>query len=151
MPDFSALQLSDLPEMLQLEQICFAYDAWSEPLLRVQLSDERRFTLGLRQPGIIAFACFSLLLDEAELLQVAVDPACRQQGLAAGLLQHSFELLAAQGIRRVLLEVRAGNQPARALYHRLNFVAEGTRKGYYAATLQQPAEDAVLMSLSFPE
>ncbi len=147
MADIRSLQLSDLPELHQQEQRCFPQEAWSESLLRLQLSDMNRCSFGFFSEDLSAFACFSKVLDEAELLQVGVTPVLRNQGIAKTLLLECFNQLRSQQVTRVMLEVRAGNKAALALYYSLGFVIDGLRKNYYPATEAHAIEDAVLMSL----
>ena len=79
--------------------------------------------------------------DEAELLTLAVLPACRRQGVAAGLLDAVMRHAAALGARRMFLEVAETNIAASTLYHRAGFAAVGRRARYYAG-----GADAVVMS-----
>ena len=70
------------------------------------------------------------VLDEEELLLIAVDPACRGKGLGAALLERFVADAQARGSRRLFLEMRRGN-PAGALYERRGFRAVGMRPAYY--------------------
>jgi ribosomal-protein-alanine N-acetyltransferase len=99
--------------------------------------------------GLIAFALFNQVLDEATLLNVAVDPRWQRRGLARSLLQQSARQLALRGVSRCLLEVRIGNHAAIALYERLGFVRDGLRRNYYPAV--DGREDALLMSLQLQD
>jgi ribosomal-protein-alanine N-acetyltransferase len=90
------------------------------------------------------FALFNQVLDEATLLDIAVDPRWRRRGLARLLLEYALPRLSARGAGRCLLEVREGNQPAIALYRSLGFVDDGRRRDYYPAAGGR--EDALLMS-----
>lgn len=148
MADIKPLTLSNLSQLMTQEQLCFPHDAWSESLLRLQLSDKNRCSFGYFGEDLSAFVCFSVVLDEAELLQVGVSPAFRNQGVAKTLLLECFRQLKAGEIARILLEVRAGNRAALALYQALGFAVDGRRTGYYPATTSSAAEDAVLMSLT---
>ena len=74
---------------------------------------------------------------EWEILNLAVHPAMRRQGIASRLIE---EFLAAVD-GDVYLEVRESNLPARTLYARWGFSEEGTRRAYY----HRPVEDAVVM------
>jgi len=94
----------------------------------------------------VAFAAWSTVLDEATLINIAVAPGERRQGHAVRLLDAGREELAQRGIRRVLLEVRASNHGARALYRNVGFEAYGRREAYYAAQADRPAEDALLLN-----
>ncbi|MGB7167594.1 MAG: GNAT family N-acetyltransferase [Acidobacteriaceae bacterium] len=91
------------------------------------------------------FACATLLRNgeenRAELDTLAVLPAARRQGIGGALLRAVLAWAAAEGARRVSLEVRASNQAALGLYARMGFGQEGRRRGYYA----DPEEDALLL------
>ncbi|HEV2604786.1 MAG TPA: GNAT family N-acetyltransferase [Microvirga sp.] len=78
------------------------------------------------------FALSRRVLDEAEILTIAIRPDCRGRGHARPLLQHHLDELARAGVRTVHLEVEEGNAPALALYRRLRFETVGRRAGYYA-------------------
>jgi ribosomal-protein-alanine N-acetyltransferase len=93
--------------------------------------------------GVAGFAVASLLPPEAELELIAVDPAAQRRGLARRLFAALAEELRAAQVQEVVLEVRASNLPACALYRKLGFVESGRRKDYY----QIPVEDALLMRL----
>lgn len=94
---------------------------------------------------IVAFAVFNRVLDEAELLNIAVLPQQRRYGLAGGLIREVLANFAADGIRRCFLEVAAGNSGARALYEKLGFVTVTVRKNYYQH--DSGSDDALVMRL----
>jgi ribosomal-protein-alanine N-acetyltransferase len=89
----------------------------------------------------VAMLCVQTVADEAEVYRVGVLPAARRRGIARRLMAAAAETLRAAGIRRMFLEVRAGNGPATALYASLGFAPCGRRAGYYSA----PVEDALLL------
>ncbi|WP_375460874.1 GNAT family N-acetyltransferase [uncultured Enterovirga sp.] len=78
------------------------------------------------------FAVSRLVLDEAEILSVALARPFRGHGHSRTLLAYHLQALAHAGIARVHLEVEEGNLPALALYRRLGFRQSGVRPGYYA-------------------
>lgn len=78
------------------------------------------------------FAVARLVLDEAEILSVALARAVRGRGHSRTLLAYHVQALAHAGIARIHLEVEEGNLPALALYRRLGFRQSGIRPGYYA-------------------
>ena len=82
--------------------------------------------------GPVAYALFQLLPGECELLRIGVVPEARRRGLGSALLSASLARLAAAGRPVCHLEVRAGNEAARALYAALDFVLTGRRRAYYA-------------------
>ena len=85
-----------------------------------------------RGAALYGFAMSRLVLDEAEILTVALDPQARGKGYARPLLAYHLDALAPRGTRVVYLEVEEGNAPALALYRRLGFREVGRREGYYA-------------------
>ncbi|MDR3429270.1 MULTISPECIES: ribosomal protein S18-alanine N-acetyltransferase [Silvimonas] len=105
---------------------------------------ENHTCLVLETDGEVAgFAVASLVLDEAELLLIAVAPWQQRQGLGQRLLGGLIDQLKTKGARSLFLEVRVGNQPARTLYEKLGATATGLRKGYYPVP-GGGREDAVL-------
>lgn len=97
--------------------------------------------VALKGGQTLAFAVFRLVLDETELLNIAVDPHFQRQGVAAFFLQAM--LAGFSGVRRCLLEVAVGNQSAIALYRKLGFEQLALRKAYYQR--DNGYEDAVIM------
>jgi ribosomal-protein-alanine N-acetyltransferase len=75
--------------------------------------------------------------DELEILNLAVDPACRRRGVARGLVQKLLDSFRGT----VSLEVRQSNLEARKLYHSLGFEAAAVRQDYY----HSPVESAIVM------
>lgn len=84
------------------------------------------------------------IADEAELHLIDTAPALRRRGVASLLLQHLFAQAAAQGVRRIVLEVRRSNLAAQTLYRRHGFSECGRRPDYYPLP-DGGREDAVLM------
>lgn len=77
------------------------------------------------------FALSRIVLDEAEIITIALAPEARGKGHARPLLSRHLEELSRRGVARVHLEVEEGNAPAIALYRRLGFGNTGRREGYY--------------------
>lgn len=84
-----------------------------------------------KSPGVAAFILSRLILDEAEILTIAVAPEFRRRGIGSALLAVHLATLAAQGVKALFLEVEAGNQAALALYAQFAFRQIGERKAYY--------------------
>jgi ribosomal-protein-alanine N-acetyltransferase len=110
-----------------------------------------------RLPGAVALVCETnagptgfliarQVVDEAEVLNVAVLTEARRQGQASALLAAAMHQFQNSGVLRIFLEVRESNQPAIAFYAKHGFMATGRRKAYYRA----PVEDALCMELKFP-
>jgi ribosomal-protein-alanine N-acetyltransferase len=97
------------------------------------------------QAGIAGFIVSRLVAGELHVNNVAVRAEFRRQGIAAQLLEAVIDWGGRNHSRMALLEVRAGNTAAQALYSRCGFQVVGRRRRYYS----QPVEDALLMSLSW--
>lgn len=137
--------------------------------LAATLSDEASVVLGLMVgTTLTGYAVVARLPFEAELQAILVDDAWCGRGLARRLLAAVVAQARAWGSERLLLEVRAGNAPAIALYRDAGFRDDGVRRGYYPPRPAQPSsvrgpettpprqagavggdarEDALLMSL----
>ncbi|MBI1403096.1 MAG: GNAT family N-acetyltransferase [Porphyrobacter sp.] len=76
------------------------------------------------------FVLSRAVLDEEELLLIAVVPGARRRGLGAILINHLFDAARTRGITRLYLEMRRGN-PALHLYRKLGFEPIGERPNYY--------------------
>lgn len=77
------------------------------------------------------FVLLRLAADEAEILTIAVDPACRRQGIGRALAAAAAATAVAGGATALFLEVAEDNGPARALYEGAGFRIVGRRPGYY--------------------
>lgn len=89
---------------------------------------------------LLGFIAWRVVLDEAELLSIAVAPKARRQGIANTLLSKLFPCI--QGCS-LYLEVRQSNQAAIACYEKNNFTVVGLRKNYYPTA--DGFESAILM------
>jgi len=136
----------DLPEVLGIEHRSFS-NPWPQSTFEGEIQN-----IGLSFPlvaldekmGQIAGYCiYWVIRDEVQINNVAVHPDYRRRRVAEDMLRGIFAGLEKQGIHSVLLEVRAGNAPARSLYDKLGFRVIGRRKDYYS----HPTEDAVVMEL----
>ena len=93
----------------------------------------------LAQAGVFAvvepdgFILIRQVLDEAEILTLAVRPQARRAGLGGRLVGQGAVAAARAGAARLFLEVAEDNAAARALYDRAGFRLIGRRKGYYAS------------------
>jgi len=121
----------DLPALLALEAACFT-DTWSADGVRAELEQSHCRPLVLERDGHVVGSLLAwLLAGELQINRVAVDPTLRNQGLGGVLVAESLRVAQAEGANRALLEVRADNAPAIAVYQRHGFVKAGLRKNYY--------------------
>ncbi len=129
-----------------LELRCFS-DPWRAEDFQAAISTPGQiFFAALSDQKLIGFAGMWQILDEADILNIAVSPEYRRRGVGQALLQTLCTVGRQNDVRTFFLEVRAGNLPAQALYRSFSFVPYGTRTAYY----KNPREDAVLMRLDLP-
>ena len=138
---------ADLPTVLALEEELFAPDTWTEAMYRDELAqrDTRHYLVAENGTGVVGYAGLISYADEAHVSTIGVSAGRQGEGIGAQLL----EALLAEADRRspvVLLEVRADNPTAQALYRRRGFADIGRRCGYY----QPSGTDAVVMRRERP-
>ncbi|HFC7686660.1 TPA: ribosomal protein S18-alanine N-acetyltransferase [Neisseria meningitidis] len=134
---------SDCAALAALDAVCNP-SAWTQRQFESALvSPSEEVFLAEKDGGIAAFIVWQNLPDESELHLIATAPECRRQGIASALLEYWYAHLP-EDTQRLLLEVRAGNTAAQALYAAHGFTDAGRRKNYYR-TADGKTEDAVLM------
>ena len=130
-----------VPQVAQLEGICFQ-DPWSERSIASELENPLSLWLvAMEEDQLLGYVGSQTVLDETDMMNVAVDPAARRQGVARALIQALTAQLKQRGSRKLSLEVRASNLGAIRLYESLGFVRLGCRPGYY----RNPREDAWIL------
>ena len=135
-----------IPQIEALEEKCFSLP-WSADMLRSQLKDgQHEFIAAIDPEGnVLGYVGMMFVLDEGYISNVAVAPACRRQGIADALIARLCELCTEHALAFVSIEVRAGNEPAAALYEKHGFERVGLRRSYY----ERPKEDALIMTKYF--
>ncbi len=140
----------DLDDVIAIEQESFS-EPWTRAMFEAELRGNPfgRF-LGAFRAGeessaqpLLGYICYWMVFEELRLMNLAVRPDCRRQGIASGLVRHAMGEGMTHGTTRALLEVRAGNRVGRQLYETLGFRQYGSRRSYYT----NPNEDAILMQL----
>lgn len=84
--------------------------------------------------GFIAddgFILFSVVADEAEIIDLCVRDEARGKGLGFRLMDEALRSLGASGVRNIYLEFADGNIAASKLYNKVGFVVTGRRNNYY--------------------
>ncbi len=134
--------VADLVAVYQLNRQTFP-ESWSLEGLRDALQGGYELLLCLDGDNLAGYLLSHDVLDEVHIMQIAVAPSYRRQGIAERL---SRNLLVDKAGMSLLLEVRASNLAAQSLYEKLGFVHSGIRKAYYVPQSEGEArEDAVLM------
>jgi [ribosomal protein S18]-alanine N-acetyltransferase len=93
--------------------------------------------------AVCGFLVARRVVDDLEILNFAVTPAARRQGIGTALLRRSMDWGAEATAEKAFIEVRASNLAALRFYERHGFRATGRRAKYYLA----PIEDALLLTL----
>ena len=136
---------SHVAQVAALEKICFS-DPWSENSVATELKNPLSCWLVAEEDGEVAgYVGSQTVMDESDMMNVAVHPDYRRKGIAEKLVMELVEALKKRDSRCLTLEVRASNEPARALYEKLGFVQVGLRKNYY----RNPREDALILRKEF--
>ncbi len=139
------MRVEDLDEVDLIERASFK-TPWPAQTFLDELERPVARVLVARANGrVVGFANYWVVLDEVSLLAIAVHPDHRGRGAATAMMAAMLEEARGAGCRSVLLEVRAGNQPAIALYRRHGFKDSHRRRAYYL-----DGEDALVMCLALP-
>ena len=93
-------------------------------------------------PVVYGYVGLVMVPYESDITNITVSGECRRRGVGTALMEELFRRCPERGVTVIHLEVRESTAPARALYEKLGFIADGRRKNYYT----DPAEDAILMT-----
>ena len=141
MMKFTEMKAVHVPQVAELERICFA-DPWSEKSIASELGNIWSLWL-VAQDGddVVGYIGSQTAVDETDVMNVAVHPDHRRRGIAESLIEMLITELKNRGSHALMLEVRSSNAPAIALYEKLGFRQVGLRKNYY----RNPKEDALIL------
>ncbi len=142
------MKKEDIDQVLAIEQASFSMP-WSRNLFLSEFHSPGVSTLLVSLANdtpprmVTGYIIYWLVEDEMHLLNLAVAPVYRRQGIARQLVLDAIKRAYAKGARRAFLEVRASNTAAQKLYSNLGFTGTFIRRDYY----DSPTEDAVIMTL----
>lgn len=132
---------SHVAQVAALEKQCFS-DPWSENSVASELENPLSLWLIAEEDGAVCgYVGSQTVLDETDMMNIAVHPDCRRKGIAAALITELVSRLKARGSRVLRLEVRESNFSAITLYEALGFTQLGLRKNYY----RNPKENALIL------
>lgn len=143
------MTLADLPAVLEIDRLSFALP-WPERSYRFELSENPAAHLMVAEMGrenhraVVGYVGFWLIVDEAHISTIAVDPGWRGQGVGELMLGDMLAAARKLGAEMATLEVRASNEAAVNLYRKFGFKVVGRRPAYY----RDNEEDALLMTLT---
>jgi ribosomal-protein-alanine acetyltransferase len=142
------MQPDDLPAVIEIERQSNSHP-WTERNFRDAITSGYLSLVAREHGRVCAFVIARTLVDEAELLLIAVTPSERRQGVAALLWIELAQRLRSAGAATVFLEVRASNAAAHGFYSSRGFAKIGVRKKYYPNGVHDgDREDAILMQVA---
>lgn len=125
----------------ELEKLCFS-DPWSENSIASELDNKLALWLvAVENEAVVGYIGSQTVLDESDMMNVAVHPDHRRKGIAEALVNGLVEELKIRGSGCLTLEVRESNAPAIVLYEKLGFTQIGKRPNYY----RNPKENALIL------
>ena len=135
------MNASHVPQIAELEKVCFA-DPWSVTSIETELTSRLSLWLvAMEGDTLVGYVGSQTVIDESDVMNIAVHPNYRRQGIAEALVGALEKALRQRGSRALTLEVRDSNVPAITLYDKLGFTQVGLRKNYY----RNPKEDARIL------
>lgn len=135
------MTLDHVSQVAALEKLCFS-DPWSENSVGSEIGNPLSFWLvAVDGSQVIGYVGSQTVCEESDMMNIAVHPDMRRQGIAEKLIDELILGLQKRGSHCLSLEVRASNEPAKALYEKLGFLQVGRRPNYY----RNPREDALIM------
>ncbi|QXE03322.1 ribosomal protein S18-alanine N-acetyltransferase [Terribacillus sp. DMT04] len=136
------MQLADIPAAYTIETASFA-TPWTIDIFEREITENTFASyFVIEKEGVIAGYCgMWLVIDEAQITNIAILPSYRGKKLGEKLFAHVMEQAILAGAYRLSLEVRVSNLPAQHLYRKFGLVPGGIRKNYYTDN----QEDAIVM------
>ena len=135
------MNASHVPQIAELEKVCFA-DPWSVTSIETELTSRLSLWLvAMEGDTLVGYVGSQTVIDESDVMNIAVHPDYRRQGIGEALLETLADALREKGSRGLTLEVRVSNTPAVSLYKKAGFLQVGLRKNYY----RNPKEDALIL------
>ena len=137
------LELRDLNGVEEIERVSYP-TPWSRSMFASELAKPSSLCLGAFDAdtgALVGYLVISRYVDAWHVMNVAVRPERRRQGIASMLLNRLFDLTSGRSRRGYTLEVRVSNTGAIKLYEQLGFRPRGVRRGYYTDN----REDALIM------
>ena len=137
-----------LDDVVVLEEATFSIP-WPRSEFEREVKENKMaiYYVAVEDGRVIGYAGMWHVVMEGHITNVGVLQEARRKGVGSMLMEKILEVAVEKKMEGITLEVRMGNSPAQALYHKFGFKAEGIRKNYYADT----KEDAIIMWKYFSE
>ena len=118
-------------------------DFWNTATINDELkSNNSMYIIAKMDDEIVGFAGLKIIIDEAEIMNIATKKTFRHQGIASYMMDYLISYCKNNNIKSINLEVNIKNSIAINFYKKYNFINVGLRKKYYNHN-----DDALLMTL----
>ncbi|GAB2552754.1 ribosomal protein S18-alanine N-acetyltransferase [Gracilibacillus alcaliphilus] len=140
--EFRNMTLADIEAVKQIDQRSFPVP-WPEHVYYEELNNNQyaQYFVVTANQKVIGFCGTWMVLDEAQITNIAIDPDYRNHGYGQALFQYVITEAVARGIERLSLEVRVSNLKAQRIYKKFGLQPGGIRKNYYSDN----QEDALVL------
>ena len=139
-----------LQAVANIETLVQPEDPWTEQTLAEMLAQDSTHIMIVYKPEeeagykIVGYCLYQVVFEQAEILRIGTHPDYQRQSIASQLFATLNNELINNKVESLLLEVRADNAPALALYEQQAFAVIHTRKNYYQLP-HQPSVDALIL------
>ncbi len=127
--------------MVEVEEKCFNSGFAPKTFLKELDNKIARYIVAEKNGVVCGYGSIWNICGEADIIDIAVHPDFRHQGIAQGILVRLIDLCRSENCSKINLEVRESNIPAQRLYEKNGFKVSGKRKKYY-----ENSETAILMT-----
>lgn len=138
---FREMTQDDAEAVAAVEEKCFAVPWKRDDFWREAKNELASYIVAELDGKIVAYAGAWVSFNQADVMNVGVDPNFRGQGLGTLLFAELIKTVKARGATSITLEVRPSNKAAIKLYENFGLRSVGRRKGYY----RDNGEDAIIM------
>ena len=139
--NYVLMDVTHISAVAEMEKLCFS-DPWSVNSITSELNNPLSLWLvAMDEDKLVGYVGSQSVLGWSDMMNLAVLPDYRRQGVGEGLVKELIEKLQEQKNTCLTLEVRSSNAPAIGLYEKMGFVQDGFRKNYY-----NNKEHAILMT-----
>ena len=143
--EYLKMNESHVEVIAELEKMCFR-DPWSANSIASELHNPLSdWFVAVDNGTVCGYVGSQSVLDGADMMNIAVHPDYRKQGLGYALIERLIAALKEKNVISLCLEVRVSNESAIGLYSKMGFAVVGKRPGYY----RNPREDAYIMRKEF--
>ena len=143
--EYLKMDESHVEAIAELEKMCFR-DPWSANSIASELHNPLSdWFVAVDNGTVCGYVGSQSVLDGADMMNIAVHPDYRKQGIGYALIERLITALKEKNVISLCLEVRVSNESAIGLYSKMGFAVVGKRPGYY----RNPREDAYIMRKEF--